>query len=60
MHFLSLSLPPDPDIPVLTPYQWLILALTVASGAALEAYTKQVDNLILGAYQFTLAITFLQ
>ena len=49
----------DSGIPQLSHYSWLILGCSIILGAAMEAYTHQIDNLILGAFQFTICIAFL-
>ena len=49
----------DPHISFLTGKQWAVTAASVTITAALEAYTWQIDNLILGIFQFAILLAFL-
>ena len=49
----------DADLPPLSQYHWCVLGASIFLGAAMEAYTHQIDNLILGVFQFALCIAFL-
>lgn len=49
----------DADLPPLSQYHWCVLGASIFLGAAMEAYTHQIDNLILGLFQFALCIAFL-
>ena len=56
---LSLSLSTDRSIPPLSHYSWLVLGSSILVGSAMEAYTHQIDNLLLGVVQFIVCIAFL-
>ena len=49
----------DPHISFLTGKQWAVAAGGITITAALEAYTWQIDNLILGIFQLALLLAFL-
>ena len=49
----------DQDLPSLTQKDWVIVGVAIVSGGAMEAYTHQVDNLVLGAFVFSILIAFL-
>lgn len=57
--FISLSLSTDRSIPPLSHYSWLVLGSSILVGSAMEAYTHQIDNLLLGVVQFIVCIAFL-
>ena len=58
--FLPLPSPPlvDPQVSLYlySPYDYLCLAASIAVPAFLEAFTVQIDNLILSLFQFSLLL----
>ena len=58
MHALHVYIT-DPHISFLSGRQWAVTAGSITITAALEAYTSQIDNLILGIFQFAILIAFL-
>lgn len=49
----------DPDVPVLTQGQWLITSGGILLSAMLEAYTWQIDNLIVSLSLCSVYMAFL-
>jgi dolichol kinase len=49
----------DNSLPLLSKKVWGVLMGSVISGAIMEAYTHQIDNLILGPFQFAICIALL-
>ena len=49
----------DPDVPPLSTLHWVIVTAAIAATIALEAFTRQIDNLVLGAYLFALLIALM-
>lgn len=49
----------DQDIPSLSQREWFIMGAAIIGGGAMEAYTHQVDNLVLGIFVFSILIAFL-
>ncbi len=49
----------DPDLPVLTQGQWLITSGGILLSAMLEAYTWQIDNLIVSLSLCSVYMAFL-
>jgi len=49
----------DPHLSFFSAGQWGIIAASLIVTAVLEAYTWQIDNLILGLFQFAFFLSFL-
>ena len=49
----------DPHLPWLSARDWGIVTGSILVTTALEAYTWQIDNLILAAFQYAILVTFL-
>lgn len=49
----------DQDIPSLSQSEWFIVGVAIVGGGVMEAYTHQVDNLVLGIFVFSILIAFL-
>eukprot|EP00731_Ephydatia_muelleri_P025952 Em0018g52a len=49
----------DPGLNSFSYVQWIVVGVSVTMTTLLEAYTQQIDNLILGPFLFTLLIAFL-
>ena len=57
-HFLYCS-SSDQDLPSLSQNNWVAMGVAIVSAAVMEAYTHQVDNLVLGVFLFSILIAFL-
>ncbi|XP_019850694.1 PREDICTED: dolichol kinase-like [Amphimedon queenslandica] len=47
------------SVPPLSHYSWTVLGSSILVGSAMEAYTHQIDNLLLGIVQYVVCIAFL-
>ena len=60
IHYgIILSPPPDPQISFFSSWQWGVITVSLVLTGVLEAYTLQIDNLILSLFHFSLLTVFL-
>ena len=49
----------DQNLPSLSQNDWIVVGVAIIGGGIMEAYTHQVDNLVLGVFVFSILIAFL-
>ena len=54
-----LALDPELDFFMITQRQWGVIASCIGAASFLEAYTQQIDNLIIGVFLFAILLGFL-
>ena len=57
-YILTTLVPTDPHIAMPTLREWGVIGGSVVATALLEAYTWQIDNLILGLFHLSFMLTF--